>query len=152
GFPPVKKGPRHRWCEEAGAYRHPVVFFEAPHRIAQTLDILSEVVGTQRVVSVCREITKKHEELIRGPLADVVQRESIRNPVGEFTCILEPAPLETLHEDVGEPRLLEEFDRMTNIGLERRAAMSQVARLFHVRTRDVFDAVERRKARAEGDE
>ena len=45
GFPPVKQGPRRRWCEEAASYQHPVVFFEAPHRVRQTLEMLRDVAG-----------------------------------------------------------------------------------------------------------
>ena len=148
GFPPVKQGPRRRWCEEVAAYRHPVVFFEAPHRIGQTLAMLAEIAGDHRLIAVCREITKKHEELVRGSLADVVRHPSVTQPLGEFTCILEepgpenPAPAE-------DSVLLAEFDQMTKDGtFDRRDAMRSVARRFHVRTRDVFDALERRKAGA----
>ena len=148
GFPPVKQGPRRRWCEDAASYRHPVVFFEAPHRIGQTLEMLADVAGGDRRVAVCREITKKHEELVRGSLGEVVKHPSIAGPVGEFTCILD-VPGETVEvSPAGEGDLVSEFDRITETGaLERRAAMSEVARRFHVRTRDVFDALERRKAR-----
>jgi 16S rRNA (cytidine1402-2'-O)-methyltransferase len=149
GFPPVKSGPRRRWCEEASAYRHPVVFFEAPHRIRETLEMLRAAVGDARRIAVCREITKRHEELLRGTLLEVTAHPSITDPVGEFTCILEvPSVSDTVCQG-GESDLLDEFDRITNNGtFERRAAMSEVARRFHVRTRDVFDALERRKASA----
>ena len=149
GFPPVKQGPRRRWCEEASSCQHPVVFFEAPHRIRQTLEMLGEIAGPSRRLAVCREITKKHEELIHGPLSEVVVHPSITEPMGEFTCILEaPEPADTVVQ-TGEADLTSEFDRITENGtFERRAAMSEVARRFHVRTRDVFDALERRKATA----
>ncbi len=150
GFPPVKMGPRRRWCEEAAAYRHPVVFFEAPHRIRQTLEVLLESTGPTRRVAVCREITKKHEELIRGPLAEVVAHGAVVDPVGEFTCVIEVPDVADATMQVGETDLVSEFDRITENGtFERRAAMSEVARRFHVRTRDVFDALERRKQSAE---
>lgn len=150
GFPPVKMGPRRRWCEEAAAYRHPVVFFEAPHRIRQTLEVLLESTGPTRRVAVCREITKKHEELIRGPLAEVVVHGAIVDPVGEFTCVIEVPDVADATIQAGETDLVSEFDRITEKGtFERRAAMSEVARRFHVRTRDVFDALERRKQSAE---
>ena len=146
GFPPVKQGPRRRWCEEAAAFRHPVVFFEAPHRIRQTLEMLRETAGAARRVSVCREITKKHEELVRGTLAEVVDHRAILEPMGEFTCILEIPEFADVIVQTGEADLVSEFDRITENGtFERRAAMSEVARRFHVRTRDVFDALERRK-------
>lgn len=149
GFPPVKQGPRRRWCEEAAAYRHPVVFFEAPHRVRQTLELLREVAGDTRGIAVCREITKKHEELIRGSLADLVAHAAIVHPVGEFTCILEIPQPDDRAAQTEESELVSEFDRITKNGtFERRAAMSEVARRFHVRTRDVFDALERRKASA----
>lgn len=150
GFPPVKSGPRRRWCEEASAYRHPVVFFEAPHRIAQTLEMLADSAGATRRLAVCREITKKHEELVRGPIGEVKAHPAVTMPVGEFTCILEPPEITEIIAQAGEDELLSEFDRITENGtFERRAAMSEVARRLHVRTRDVFDALERRKAAAE---
>ncbi|MGV3519092.1 16S rRNA (cytidine(1402)-2'-O)-methyltransferase [Luteitalea sp.] len=150
GFPPVKMGLRRRWCEEAAAYRHPVVFFEAPHRIRQTLEVLLESTGPTRRVAVCREITKKHEELIRGPLAEVVAHGAVVDPVGEFTCVIEVPDIADATIQAGETDLVSEFDRITENGtFERRAAMSEVARRFHVRTRDVFDALERRKQSAE---
>ena len=150
GFPPVKQGPRKRWCDEAAAYRHPVVFFEAPHRIRETLAQLAEAAGSGRHVAVCREITKKHEELVRGTLADLLAHPTIADPVGEYTCILEvPEPADAAGT-IDERDLTSEFDRITENGtFERRAAMSEVARRFHVRTRDVFDALERRKALAD---
>lgn len=148
GFPPVKSGPRRRWCEDAVAYRHPVVFFEAPHRITHTLDMLKEVAGGDRRVAVCREITKKHEELVRGSLAEIVRHPSIAEPVGEFTCILDVPDATAQVSLAGEAEWVSEFDRITEkLNSGRREAMSEVARRFHVRTRDVFDALERRKAR-----
>ena len=147
GFPPVKQGPRKRWCEEAASYHHPVVFFEAPHRVRQTLEMLKDAAGGTRKVAVCREITKRHEELIRAPLADIATHPSIAEPVGEFTCILEVAEPVDGEIPAEESTLVNEFDRITESGtFERRAAMSEVARRFHVRTRDVFDALERRKS------
>lgn len=151
GFPPVKSGPRRRWAEDAAAYRHPVVFFEAPHRIGSTLQLLADVAGPERLVAVCREITKKHEELIRGPLGQVRSHPSLASPMGEFTCVLEAPPLALTAATTGDDTYLDEFDRITEAQtIGRRAAMSEVARRFNVRTRDVFDALERRKA-ASGD-
>jgi 16S rRNA (cytidine1402-2'-O)-methyltransferase len=147
GFPPVKSGPRRRWAEDAAAYRHPVVFFEAPHRIAATLQLLADVAGPERPVAICREITKKHEELIRAPLGEAQSHPSLASPMGEFTCILEAPPPSLTAATTGDDAYLEEFERITeNSDIGRRAAMSEVARRFNVRTRDVFDALERQKA------
>ena len=99
----------------------------------------------------CREITKKHEELVRGTLESLTTHPTILDPVGEFTCILEAPETTTQLGEAGESDLVDEFDRITKQGtFERRAAMSEVARRFHVRTRDVFDALERRKMRVDG--
>ena len=147
GVPPVKQGPRRRWCEEAASYHHPVVLFEGPHPIRQPLALLKDGAGGSRKGAGCREITKRHEELIRSSLAEVGTHPSIVEPVGEYTCIQEEDEARTDGIPAEEVDLVSEFDRITESGvLERRAAMSEVARRFHVRTRDVFDALERRKA------
>jgi 16S rRNA (cytidine1402-2'-O)-methyltransferase len=67
-----------------------VVFFEAPHRIRQTLEELSALTGPDRVVAVGRELTKAHEELVVKPISDVIG--SLSATKGEFTVLLTAAP------------------------------------------------------------
>ncbi len=153
GFPPVKISARRRWCLEVTTYDHPVVFFEAPHRIRQTLEMLAEVGGPARRVALCREITKRHEELVHGAVGDLVSYPAVLSPRGEFTCVVEAAAADGPAGRADDAQLTAEFYRMTTIdGLERRDALNTVARRYRVRTRDVFAAVARTKdARADED-
>ena len=68
GFPPTRSKARSEWFERVRSIGGTVVFFEAPHRIRETLGELQREVGDCQV-AVCRELTKKHEELVRGPIS-----------------------------------------------------------------------------------
>ena len=83
GFPPAKKK-RKRFFEEVAGSRHPVVFYESPHRILKSLKELSGFNESLEVV-VCRELTKKFETVYRGKIGEVIRQI---NPKGEFVVIL----------------------------------------------------------------
>jgi 16S rRNA (cytidine1402-2'-O)-methyltransferase len=88
GFLPQKKGRKTRLAFIAQEERT-VVFYESPFRILRLLEELSELVGPHRYVAVCRELTKKFEEILRGPLSEVHQTmKSKSNIKGEFVVIV----------------------------------------------------------------
>jgi len=86
GFPPVRSKDRKLWFAELARSPVPVVFFEAPHRIRRTLEEIRSQVGDVKV-ALGRELTKKHEEFVRGSVSDVLR--TLANAVGEFTAVLE---------------------------------------------------------------
>ena len=86
GFPPRKRGARRALLESLAAERRPLVLFEAPHRLLDTLTDLDETLGDRRVV-VCRELTKLHEEVFRGTASEALGY--FREPRGEFTLVIE---------------------------------------------------------------
>lgn len=149
GFPPVKAGERKAWLARAVSHDVPAVFFEAPHRIARTLEEVASVAGAHREVVVCREMTKIHEEFLQGSLEDVRQHPSVIDAQGEFTVILlpdvSPAPAADDHA------VWQEFDRVTkDERLRRREAISLAARRLGLSTRDAYAALERRKSADSG--
>jgi 16S rRNA (cytidine1402-2'-O)-methyltransferase len=88
GFAPRRDGDRRRWLAGLAAEPRAVVFFESPHRLADTLAAAVEVLGADRAAAVCRELTKVHEEVLRGPL-DELARWAAEGPVrGEITVVL----------------------------------------------------------------
>lgn len=88
GFPPPKKGKRRRFFERFEALDHTLVFFESPHRLLASLDDLCEVLGN-RPVAIGRELTKLHQEILRGDLQEVRQQLSERPALkGEFTLVV----------------------------------------------------------------
>ncbi len=89
GFLPVKKGRNKRLKELAGEKRT-IVFYEAPHRLTYTLNQLIEYFGPARKASVSRELTKIHEETIRGTLSELAEHFAFRTVKGEIVIVLGP--------------------------------------------------------------
>jgi 16S rRNA (cytidine1402-2'-O)-methyltransferase len=88
GFLPRKPVARRRLLAEVEPQRATLVFFEAPHRLPETLADMVDILGATRAVAVCRELTKLYEEVWRGTLAEAQQEWSQREPRGEFTLVV----------------------------------------------------------------
>lgn len=91
GFLPQKKG-RHTLLETLKSEERTMIFYESPYRIVKTLEQFSEVFGVDRKVSCCREISKLHEESVRGTLGEVISHFKETEPKGEFVIVLAGAP------------------------------------------------------------
>ena len=88
GFLPQKKGRSTRIASLAEEKRS-MVFYESPYRVLKTLEQLMAVLGSHRQVAVCRELTKVHEEIVRGTLEEVVSHFRTHAPRGEFVIVVE---------------------------------------------------------------
>ena len=88
GFLPQKKGRQTRLRQLAEEERT-MVFYESPYRVVKTLQQFCEVFGGDRMVSVCREISKVHEESVRGTLTEVLAHFTAHEPRGEFVLVVE---------------------------------------------------------------
>lgn len=88
GFLPRKPGNRRRMLQEVAAEKSTLVFFEAPHRLRAALVDMVDILGADRTVAVCRELTKLHEEIWRSTLAEACQEWTRREPRGEFTLVI----------------------------------------------------------------
>ena len=87
GFLPQKKGRKTR-LESLRDEKRTMVFYESPYRLVKTLEQFGEVFGEDRQVSVCREISKVHEESVRGPLAEVIAHFKQTPPKGEIVIVV----------------------------------------------------------------
>ena len=149
GFPPVRSNDRNRWFMEARAAGGTVVFFEAPHRIRRTLEEFQRTIGDCRVC-VARELTKVHEELVRGPISSILW--GLDTPKGEFTVVayIGHPTEQTGPPQIGDDVLLRELGEMTDIlGLTRRRALTAVARRHGLAANLVYEAIERAKKSGE---
>jgi 16S rRNA (cytidine1402-2'-O)-methyltransferase len=124
----------------------PVIFYEAPHRIRYTLDDLLRRVGDVAIL-VGRELTKAHEELVRGPISRVL--EVLGDPIGELTVVVDIGQTTDITGSVGLPAatdLSTEFGVMTDSsGLTRRQAISKLSRKYSVSAREIFSKLEEAK-------
>jgi len=149
GFPPTRSKDRILWLESLRAINHAVVFFEAPHRIRETLEQLIPIVGDCPVV-VCRELTKVHEELVRGPISTAL--EANWEAKGEVTVVADLGlkPETRQQETIGDGDLYSELCQMTeNKVSSRRKALNMLARKHRMTPNQVYEAVERAKKLAE---
>ena len=88
GFLPHKKG-RHTKLEQLAKEERTLVLYESPHRIGKTMEQLAEYFGTERRACICRELTKMHEEIIRGSLHELAAICKERKLKGEIVIVLE---------------------------------------------------------------
>jgi 16S rRNA (cytidine1402-2'-O)-methyltransferase len=139
GFLPRKAGERLARLREVAADRRTLVYFEAPHRIDDSLAAMAEVFGEQRRAAVCRELTKTYEEVKRGPLKELAAwaAEGVR---GEITVVVEGAPAPGPSE-LTPAELVARVAVREAAGERRKEAIAAVAVEVGLPKRDVFDAV-----------
>ncbi|MFE1264917.1 16S rRNA (cytidine(1402)-2'-O)-methyltransferase [Streptomyces albogriseolus] len=139
GFLPRKAGERLGRLREVADERRTLVYFEAPHRLDDTLAAMAEVFGAERRAAVCRELTKTYEEVRRGPLAELAAwaAEGVR---GEITVVVEGAP-EKGPEEIDDAELVRRVRVREEAGERRKEAIAAVAAEAGLPKRQVFDAV-----------
>ncbi|GGQ71504.1 16S rRNA (cytidine(1402)-2'-O)-methyltransferase [Streptomyces althioticus] len=139
GFLPRKAGERLGRLREVADERRTLVYFEAPHRLDDTLAAMAEVFGGERRAAVCRELTKTYEEIRRGPLAELAvwAAEGVR---GEITVVVEGAP-EKGPEEYDDAELVRRVRVREEAGERRKEAIAAVAAEAGLPKRQVFDAV-----------
>jgi len=149
GFPPIKAKDRLEWFDAVRSATRTVVFFEAPHRIHVTLEQLLATVGDCQV-AIGRELTKAHEELVRGPISRVMLE--LLEAKGEFTVVVDIGRMTNMAttEPAGDAEISKEFGVLTKTrALRRREAIARVARRHGRTSNDVYAAIERAKKLAE---
>ena len=103
-----------------------MIFYEAPHKLLNTLQDMAEVFGADRPISLCRELTKLHEEVIRTTLGEAIVRYTANAPKGEFVLIVAGAP-ETVKEVPSEADATARVKVLLAQGLSRKDAVKQTA-------------------------
>ncbi|MET7359088.1 16S rRNA (cytidine(1402)-2'-O)-methyltransferase [Streptomyces sp. NPDC005562] len=139
GFLPRKAGERLSRLREVAEDRRTLVYFEAPHRIDDTLAAMAEAFGEERRAAVCRELTKTYEEVKRGSLKELAEwaADGVR---GEITVVVEGAP-EKSGAELGPEELVRRVRVREEAGERRKEAIAAVAADAGLPKREVFDAV-----------
>lgn len=139
GFPPRTAGARLATFEKLRFEERTMVFFEAPHRLVESLGDAVHVFGVDRLGAICREMTKRYEETIRGNLGELSAWASGNEVLGEITLVIAGAVTDsaslTAADMVGRVR---EFEAA---GMDRKSAIATVADEFGIAKRLVYAAV-----------
>ena len=142
GFLPRKSGERKKFLQQLAGETRTMVFFEAPHRLAETLTDFAEIFGADRQAVICRELTKTYEEVVRGSFTELIKWAD-REILGEITLVVSGA-LELAETSASD--WVELVQTRVKLGLSQRDAIAEVAKELRIPKRDVYDAVLASKA------
>ena len=149
GFLSAKRSQRRTALEALKSAQHTHIFYEAPHRILETLEDVAEVLGRQRPVVVAREVTKMHEEFIRGEAGEIFDQLKTREGGvrGEITLLIAKAPDQANPDSVAvkaqAPKRLAEI--MSAQKLDEKAALKILAKETGVSKSELYRELQRHK-------
>lgn len=144
-FLPYDKKERKRILESLKTETRTMIVYEAPHKLVRTLEDLREVLGGDRRLNLCRELTKHYEEKWLTTFDEALAEFQIHDPRGEYVIVIEGRSNESLEQEK-----IESFEQMTipehmglylNQGIDRKEAMKKVAKDRGVSKRDIYQAL-----------
>ena len=139
GFPPRTAGARIATFEKLRFEERTMVFFEAPHRLADSLVDAVTVFGADRLGAICREMTKRYEETIRGNLGELSAWASTNEILGEITLVIAGAATDSASLTAAD--MLGRVREFEAAGMDRKSAIATVAEEFGIAKRLVYAAV-----------
>jgi 16S rRNA (cytidine1402-2'-O)-methyltransferase len=137
GFLPPRAGARRKALDALKAEARTLIFYEAPHRVVETLADATEILGPRPAV-IAREVTKIHEEFLRGPLAELLESARKRAPRGEITLLIGPGDpqAQKVELSVSLKQRVEQLE--AEGGIDRKAALKQAARERGLAKREAY--------------
>ncbi len=135
GFAPASAGARRRFLQEAAAIPATLILYESPKRVSRLLGELCEIAGGDRPAALCRELTKKHEEVIRMPLAELEQDIRDRSLRGEIVLVIGRGI-----QAVAGPETLDQALDVALRDMRLKEAVAHVAQMLDLPRRQVYQA------------
>lgn len=137
GFLPRKAGEREKFLESLINESRTMVFFEAPHRLKETLEAFAKVFGQSRSAVVCRELTKTYEEIVRGDFSKLIDWAD-KEILGEITLVVAGSKPVAVTDPAQWVSMVQ---TRVALGISQRDAIAEVAKELSVPKREVYDAV-----------
>jgi 16S rRNA (cytidine1402-2'-O)-methyltransferase len=139
GFLSMSKKSRREHLESLIGEKRTMIFYEAPHKLLNTLEDMAEVFGEDRPVSLCRELTKLHEEVVRTTLGGAIEKYRENAPKGEFVLVLGGAAEEEKVLPTADDAAVR-VKQLMEQGLSRKDAIKQTAQELKLPKNVVYDA------------
>ena len=138
GFLPQNKKNRRSHLDSLKGEQRTMVFYEAPHKLEDTLEDFVAVFGPQRRIALCRELTKLHEEVVRTTLGQALEDCASRPPRGEYVLVVEGA--EDAPVEQADPQLaLKRVEQLRSEGLSLKEACAKAGEEFGMKKRQLYD-------------
>ena len=142
GFLPRKDKKRRELLARMAGYPETLIFYEAPHRLRETLAVLAETLGAERRACAARELTKKFEEFRRMTLGELLAHYRESEPRGEFVLIVAGADESAAAAaDAAAETLMERYEAHIAAGLDKKEAMRRTAQELGISRREVYQAI-----------
>ncbi|ASY13730.1 16S rRNA (cytidine1402-2'-O)-methyltransferase [Candidatus Nanopelagicus hibericus] len=139
GFPPRTKVARDKWYESLAKEERTIIFFEAPHRLSESLIDAAKAFGNDRAAVICREMSKQYEEVVRGSFSELISWSGSKDILGEITVVV--SGFDPASNHVADSDLVQMVLKQEAAGESRKEAITQVAKQCGVSKRVVFDAM-----------
>ena len=139
GFLSMSKKSRREHLKSLINEKRTMIFYEAPHKLLNTLEDMAEVFGEDRPVSLCRELTKLHEEVVRTTIGGAIEKYRENAPKGEFVVVVGGAPEKEMTLPTADDAAVRVAQLMEQ-GLSRKDAIKQTAKELNLPKNTVYDA------------
>lgn len=146
-FLPTDKKEREAVLQEMESETRTIVMYEAPHRLVKTLKLLAERLGSERKITVCRELTKRHETAFRSTIAEASAYYEVNDPKGECVLVIEGRSREEMRMEAQaqweEMSVEDHMEHYLSQGINKKDAMKMVAKDRGVPKREIYNQLER---------
>ena len=139
GFPPRTSTARLKWFNQLVDEERTIIFFEAPHRIVESLTDALTAFGADRIGAVCREISKQYEEVVRGDLRQLLDWSKSKDILGEITVVI--SGFDPGSREISSEQIVEKVLKYEDSGITRKEAIAEVASEYGISKRTVFDVM-----------
>jgi 16S rRNA (cytidine1402-2'-O)-methyltransferase len=139
GFAPRTSAARVNWFSELVEQPRTIIYFEAPHRITESLQDAISTFGADRQAVICREMSKQYEEVVRGSLNELLQWSEAKEILGEITVVV--SGFNPQEREINQDAIIENVLRYESSGMSRKEAMAEVAKSYGIAKRTVFDVM-----------
>ena len=139
GFLPPKSGERKKRLASLKGEERTMIFYEAPHKLCRTLADMGEAFGGDRRISLCRELTKLNEEIIRMTISEAISLYEAKEPRGEYVLVLEGAPEGSSEAAESELTPKEQVEALIAEGMPKKDAIKEIAHRLGVPKSEIYD-------------
>ena len=139
GFPPRTSTARLKWFNQLVEEERTIIFFEAPHRIVESLTDALTAFGADRIGAVCREMSKQYEEVVRGDLRKLLEWSKSKDILGEITVVI--SGFDPGSREISSEQIVEKVLKYEDSGITRKEAITEVASEYGISKRTVFDVM-----------